>query len=70
MFSTYSSKNSLIRRYKLEIESIPKTKGEKISITYGCVGFIDSYRFLASSLDCFVTTLVDRKNKPKFKKIN
>ena len=36
---------------KVEFEIIPKTNEEYISVTYGCIRFIDSYRFLSSSLD-------------------
>ena len=32
-------------------------------MTYGCIRFIDSYRFLSSGLDSFVKTLVDNSNK-------
>ena len=32
-------------------------------MTYGCVRFIDSYRFLSSSLDSLVKTIVDDSNK-------
>ena len=42
---------------------IPKTNEEYISVTYGCFRFIDSYRFLSSSLDSLVRTLVDKNHK-------
>ena len=48
---------------KVEFEFIPKTNGEEISLTYGCIRFIDSYRFLSDSLDKLVETLVDNSNK-------
>ena len=38
---------------------IPKTNEEHISVSYGCIRFIDSYRFLSSGLDSLVRTLVD-----------
>ena len=36
---------------------------KNISVTYGCIRFIDSYRFLSSGLDSLVKTLVDNSNK-------
>ena len=32
-------------------------------MTYGCIRFVDSYRFLSSGLDSLVRTLVDNSNK-------
>ena len=51
------------KKDKVDFEIIPKTNEEYISITYGCVRFIDSYRFLSSGLDSLVKTLVDNSNK-------
>ena len=48
---------------KLKIYIIPKTNEENISVTYGCIRLIDSYRFLSSSLDSLVRTIVDNINK-------
>ena len=48
---------------KVKFEIIPKTNEEYISVTYGCIRFIDSYRFLSSVLDSLVKTLVDNSNK-------
>ena len=36
---------------KVKFDKIPKTNEEYISITYGCLTFIDTYRFLSESLD-------------------
>ena len=36
---------------KVKIKVILETKEENISVTYGSVNFIDSYRFLSSRLD-------------------
>ena len=44
---------------KVKFDIISKTSVEYISVTYGCIRFIDSYRFLSSSLDSLVKTLVD-----------
>ena len=51
------------KKDKVDFEIIPKTNEEYISVTYGCIRFIDSYRFLSSSLDSLVKTLVDNSNK-------
>ena len=51
------------KKDKVEFENIPKTNEEYISVTYGCIRFIDSYRFLSSSLDSLVKTLVDNSHK-------
>ena len=51
------------KKDKVDFEVIPKTNEEYISVTYGCIRFIDSYRFLSSSLDSLVKTLVDNNHK-------
>ena len=51
------------KKDKVDFDIIPKTNEEYISVTYGCIRFIDSYRFLSSSLDLLVKTLVDNSNK-------
>ena len=51
------------KKDKAKFKIIPKTNEEYISVTYGCIMFIDSYRFLSSSLDSVVKTLVDNSNK-------
>ena len=48
---------------KVYFDFLPKTNEEYISVTYGCIRFKDSYRFLSSSLDSLVKTLVDNDNK-------
>ena len=48
---------------KVKFDIIPKTYEEYISVTYGCIRFIDSYRFLSSSLDSLVKALVDNSDK-------
>ena len=52
---------------KVNFDSIFKINEDYKSVTYGCVRFIGSYRFLSSSLDSLVKKLVD-KNKKKVKK--
>ena len=42
---------------------MPKTNEEYISVTCGCMGFVDSYRFLSCSLDSLVKTLIDNSHK-------
>ena len=51
------------KKDKVDFEIIPKTNEEYISVNYGCIRFIDSYRFLSSGLDSLVKTLVDNSNK-------
>ena len=46
-----------------KFEIIPKTDEKHISDRYGCIKFIDTYRFLSSSLDNLVQTLVDNSHK-------
>ena len=51
------------KKDKVDFEIIPKTNEEYISVTYGCIRFIDSYRFLSGGLDSLIKTLVDNSNK-------
>ena len=51
------------KKDKVDFEIIPKTNEEYISVTNGCIRFIDSYRFLSSGLDSLVKTLVDNSHK-------
>ena len=46
-----------LKRHKVKFEIIPKTNEEYISVRYGCIRFIDSYRFLSESLDKLVKNL-------------
>ena len=48
---------------KVNFDIILKTNEEYISVTYGCIRLIDSYRFQSSSLDSLVKTLVDKSIK-------
>ena len=48
---------------KVNFDNIPKTNEEYISVSCGCIRFIDSYRFLSSSLDSLVKTIVGRSQK-------
>ena len=48
---------------KVKFDFIPKTIEEYISVTYGCIRYIDICRFLSSSLDSLVKTLVDNSDK-------
>ena len=48
---------------KVNFDNIPKTNEEYISVTYGCIRFIDSYRFLSSGLDSLVKKLVDNSHE-------
>ena len=42
---------------KVKFDIIPKSNEEYISVTYGCIRFTDSYRFLSDSLDKLVKNL-------------
>ena len=48
---------------KVKFKTIPKTKKECISVRYGCIRFIDSFRFLSSSSDNLVKILLDSGHK-------
>ena len=68
IFSNYDCQmflKKLIDKKKdnVEFEIIPKTNEEYISVTCGCIRFIDSYRFESSSLDSLAITVVDNSNK-------
>ena len=56
---------ALVDRKKdnVKFKIIPKTDEKYISVKYGCSKFIDTYRFLSSSLDKLVQTLVDNSHK-------
>ena len=51
------------KKDNVKFEIIPKTDEKYISVRYGCIKFIDTYRFLSSSLDKLVQTLVDNSHK-------
>ena len=46
-----------LKKDKVKFKTIPKTNEEYISVKYGCIRFIDSYRFLSESLDKLVKNL-------------
>ena len=48
---------------KVKFDNIPKINEEYVSVVYGCVRFFDNYRFLSSSLNWLVRTLVDNNHK-------
>ena len=45
------------KKEKVDFNIIPKTNEEYITVTYGCIRFVDSYRFLSSGLDSLVKNL-------------
>ena len=47
----------MIKNDKVKFDIIPKTNVEYISVTYGCIRFIYSYRFLSYSLDTLFKNL-------------
>ena len=52
-----------LKNEKVEFKTIPKTNEEYIVVKYGCIRFIDSYRFLSSSLDKLVQNLDEDDSK-------
>ena len=46
-----------LKNDKVKFKIIPKTNEEYIVVKYGCIRFIDSYRFLSESLDELVKNL-------------
>ena len=46
-----------LKKDKVKFKTIPKTNEEYITVKYGCIRFIDSYRFLSESLDKLVKNL-------------
>ena len=46
-----------LKKDKVKFKIIPKTNEENIVVKYGCIRFIDSYRFLSESLDKLVKNL-------------
>ena len=46
-----------LKKDNVKFEIIPKTNEEYITVKYGCIRFIDSYRFLSESLDKLVKNL-------------
>ena len=46
-----------LKKDKVKFKIIPKTNKEYISVKYGCIRFIDCYRFLSESLDKLVKNL-------------
>ena len=46
-----------LKKDEVKFEIIPKTNEEYITVRYGCIRFIDSYRFLSESLDKLVKNL-------------
>ena len=48
---------------KVKFDILPKKNEEYISVTYGCIRFIDNYQILSSRLDSLVKTIVDNSHK-------
>ena len=45
------------KNHKVKFRILPKTNDEYTSVTYGCIRFNESYRFLSSSFDKIVKYL-------------
>ena len=48
---------------KVKSDIIPKTNEKHISVTYVCIRFTDSYRFLSDSLDKVTNSFIEIKHK-------
>ena len=48
---------------KVKLDNIPKTNEEYISVTFGCIRFIDSYKFLSMSLGALFKSLNEDGSK-------
>ena len=48
-----------LEKDKIKFKIIPKTNEEYITVKYGCIRFIDTYRFLSESLDKLAKNLVE-----------
>ena len=46
-----------LKKDKVKFKIIPKTNEEYITVKYGCIRFIDSYRFFSDTLDKLVKNL-------------
>ena len=46
-----------LKKDKVKFKIIPKTNEEYNIVKYGCIRFIDSYRFLSENLDKLVKSL-------------
>ena len=51
------------KKHNVKFIILPKTDEKYISVRYGCIKFIDTYKFLSSSLDKLVQTLVNNSHK-------
>ena len=48
-----------LKKDRVKFKITPKTNEEYIAVRYGCIRFIDNYRFLSESLDKLVKNLDD-----------
>ena len=52
-----------LKNDKVKLKIIPKTNEQYISVNYGCIRFVDSYRFVSESLDKLVKNLDEDDSK-------
>ena len=48
---------------KVKFDNLPKSNEEYVSVSYGCIKFIGSFRFLSNSLGSLVKTLIDNSHE-------
>ena len=53
----------MVKNVKTKFKIIPQKNEDYVSVGYGCIRLLDSYRFLSSSLDELIETLIENSQK-------